>query len=136
MRRRFGDELARIEFQPEITLYRDFTNYTLGPHTDHASRAVVFLLYLPANADRPELGTSLYVPKDRKFSCRGGPVYEHDEFEKAFTADYVPNAGIAFVKTSNSFHGVEPVTEPGHERNILQNAVRFSPESGHFKGSR
>jgi hypothetical protein len=40
------------------------------------------------------------------------------------TMPYVPNALFAFMKTPNSFHGVEPIQEPQVQRDLLLYDIR------------
>ena len=40
------------------------------------------------------------------------------------TMPYVPNALFAFMKTPNSFHGVEPIEEPDVRRDLLLYDIR------------
>jgi hypothetical protein len=40
---------------------------------------------------------------------------------------YVPNALFAFMKTPNSFHGVEPIAEPEVRRDLLLYDLRVLP---------
>lgn len=107
------------ELGQDLVLIRDRQNYDLGPHTDHPNRLVVFLVYLANPDDNPDLGTSLYVPKDRDFVCDGGPHWPREKFDRVFTAPYRPNSALGFLKTNNSFHGVEPVPNDA-ERNLMQ----------------
>lgn len=124
LEKRFGEQLATIQILVDILLIRDLSNYSLGPHTDHPSRIATFILYLPANDGHPHLGTSFYVPKEQGRTCVGGPHYKHDQFDRIFTMDYRPNTALGFLKTSNSFHGVEPVKGKGIERNLIHIAFR------------
>jgi len=77
------------------------------------------LFYLPRNANRIDLGTSLYAPKDPSFRCAGGPHYDHGRFDRITTLPYKPNTMIAFPKTDDCFHGVEPVEGERARRDIL-----------------
>ena len=43
------------------------------------------------------------------------------------TLPYVPNALFAFMKTPNSFHGVEPIEEPEVRRDLLLYDLRLGP---------
>lgn len=97
----------------DTLLIRDRGGYKLGPHSDHPRRVVVFILYL---SDGPH-GTSFYVPKDRVFTDPGGPHYPREMFDMVHTVPHRPNHSVCFVKTDNSFHGVEPVTEG--ERHLI-----------------
>jgi len=120
---RFGD-LRRVRFGFESLLVRDRTRYSLGPHTDTTSKALSFLFYLPPDASKAHLGTSIYLPKDPNFTCPGGPHYGFDRFERLYTAPYLPNSLFAFMRTDVSFHGVEPIEEPGVQRDLLLYDVR------------
>ena len=111
--------------EPDAILIRDRTNYVLGPHTDNPSRLAVLIIYLPETDENPHLGTSIYVPKDPKMTCIGTSHYNHSDFDRVFTAPYKPNSAIAFVKTDNSFHGVEPLMAD-EERNLIHFVSRIS----------
>ena len=93
----------------EVFLMRDLESYALGPHTDSAQKLVSVLFYLAPDESATELGTSLYRPRDRKFTCPGGPHHRFDPFERVATLPYRPNAMLAFPKSRVCFHGVEPV---------------------------
>lgn len=123
LQRRFPD-LASARFVDEALLVQDRRNYALGPHTDHPSKVLSLLFYLPADDSRPQLGTSIYLPKDPGFGCPGGPHHAFDKFDRLFTMPYVPNAMFAFMKTQNAFHGVEPV-EGEAVRELLLYDIRF-----------
>jgi hypothetical protein len=110
---------AHTDLKSEIFLMRDLENYLLGPHTDSPSKVVSVLFYLPRNANRVDLGTSLYAPKDPTFRCEGGPHHNHAKFDRITTIPYKPNTMIAFPKTDDCFHGVEPVEGERARRDIL-----------------
>jgi hypothetical protein len=93
----------------EVFLMRDLETYALGPHTDSAQKLVSVLFYLAPDASATELGTSLYRPRDRQFTCPGGPHHGFGKFERVATLPYRPNAMLAFPKSRVCFHGVEPV---------------------------
>ncbi len=116
--RRFKDPEA-VEYENEALVVQDRTTYALGPHTDLPAKVFSFLFYLPADASKPHLGTSMYVPKDPSFICPGGPHHAFEKFERMLTMPYVPNTLFGFMKTPNAFHGVEPITEPEVERALL-----------------
>jgi len=123
LERRLGD-LRTAQFSDAGYVVQDYTKYSLGPHTDAPKKALTFLFYLPADASQPHLGTSIYVPKDPHFVCAGGPHYPFDLFRRVFTMPYLPNSLFAFVKTNNSFHGVEPVTDAKERRDLLAYDVK------------
>lgn len=112
----------------EVFLMRDLESYALGPHTDSAQKLVSVLFYLAADESAPELGTSLYRPRDRAFSCPGGPHHGFGKFERVATLRYKPNAMLAFPKSRVCFHGVEPVAS-ARQRDLLlfDIKVRWQP---------
>lgn len=118
LRSRFEKE-PDVQFRDEALLVYDHTNYSLGPHTDSPRKIMSVLFYLPEDDSRPDLGTSVYVPKDENFRCEGGPHYPFEGFRRMTTMPYVPNTMFAFLKTPVSFHGVEPVTEANFHRTLL-----------------
>lgn len=122
---RFGD-MRNMGFKDEALIVRDRTRYSLGPHTDSPSKVLSFLFYLPADAARSHLGTSVYVPRQAGFTCAGGPHYDYAGFRRMLTMPYVPNSLFAFMKTGNSFHGVEPIEEPDVRRDLLLYDVRVA----------
>lgn len=93
----------------ETFLIRDRANYALGPHTDSPKKLISCLIYLPPDDSHPELGTSVYLPKDRGFTCPGGPHHDFEGFDHVSTIPYRPNRFVAFPKTDAAFHGVEKV---------------------------
>jgi hypothetical protein len=103
---------AGLQFVNEALLVQDYSTYMLGPHTDSPSKVMSFLFYLPEDDSLKNLGTSIYVPKNRSFTCAGGPHHPFDQFDRMLTMPYMPNSLFAFLKTPNAFHGVEPISEP------------------------
>src|SRR5688572_2965784 len=67
---RFG-ELAAQRLLDEALVVPGYPQYNLGPHTDSAQKVLSFLFYPPVDEAKAHLGTSIYVPKDRKFVCPG-----------------------------------------------------------------
>jgi hypothetical protein len=61
----------------------------------------------------------MYVPKAADFRCYGGPHHKRAKFDRVWTMPFIPNALFAFVKTDNSFHGVEPVADEDCRRWLL-----------------
>jgi hypothetical protein len=109
----------RIRFYDEALLVQDTTNYALGPHSDATRKVITLLFYLPRDESQKHLGTSIYLPKDRNFRCPGGPHYGREGFERLATMPFLPNSLFVFLKTNNSFHGVEPVQDPDTRRWLL-----------------
>lgn len=124
LEQRFGDKLGSTSFSSDILLIRDHGDYSLGPHSDAPHRVLVLIIYLPKDDAHPELGTSIYVPKEPGFVCQGGPHYPFEPFNRIFTAPYKPNSALCFLKTSNSFHGVEPLADKSLECNLIHFFIR------------
>ena len=129
VKERFGDEIYKCGFEADSLIVRDLTNFSIGPHTDAPHRLLSMLFYCPDDESLKPLGTSIYVPRDAAFSCRGGPHYPHKLFHKVRTMEYRPNSLFAFIKNDHSFHGVEPIGDADVLRDILLYDVRvFEPK--------
>lgn len=126
---RFAGKLDKIKLTSEILVVRDRTNYSIGPHTDAPHRFLSMLFYCPPDASREHLGTSLYMPIDRGFTCEGGPHYDFDKFVKVDTMPYRPNSLFCFLRTDTSFHGVEPIADENVARDIILYDVRIANPS-------
>lgn len=113
------NKVQKLDLYNELFLMRDTTTYSLGPHTDTPRKLVSVLFYLPQDDSQSGLGTSAYLPKDRSFTCLGGPHHGFDKFDLVATMPYLPNTLVAFPQTKRSFHGVEPVTREGAVRDLL-----------------
>lgn len=116
---------ADVEISDELLLVHDRTRYALGPHTDSPAKVVSLLFYLPADERLAQYGTSIYLPKDPGFTCPGGPHHGFEGFDRIATMPFVPNALFGFVKTDNSFHGVEPFLATGAGRWLLLYDLRL-----------
>jgi hypothetical protein len=107
-----GGDVPTVRLHKEVMLIRDLEGYGLGPHTDTPPKVVTVLFYLPRDERRPDLGTAIYLPKDREFGLYGGEHYDFELFDQAATMPFVPNRLLSFVCGDQSFHGVEPI-KPG-----------------------
>jgi len=94
---------------PRIDLVEDQEEYTLTPHTDYLFDLATFLFYLPEDNDHLEWGTSLYVPKKEVQNLESNKHYEREKFIEIKKFPFLPNSALAFARTDNSFHGVEPI---------------------------
>jgi hypothetical protein len=47
-------------------------------------------------------------------------------FDRMMTMPFLPNSLFAFLKTHNSFHGVEPIQETGVRRDLLLYDIKVS----------
>ena len=119
------DKQDNIQLYSDAKLAYDLTNYSIGPHTDHPSRLLSFIYYMPEDDDKEQYGTSFYVPKDPNFTCPGGPHHHRSLFDSVYTAPYRKNSMIVFLKTANSFHGVDPIREKRLLRRSIQYVARI-----------
>jgi hypothetical protein len=111
LRARFGEGAPWPTFSVESQLIRHRAGYFLGPHSDLHTKIVVLLIYLASDESALHLGTSLYRPKDRGFSCPASKHYPFEDFVRVKTAPYKPNSLLAFLRSDVSFHGVELLSE-------------------------
>lgn len=105
---------------PQSFLCRDFANFVLQPHTDAGAKLVVGVFYLSKDDSLIEFGTSIYRPKDpalREF--HKSQRFPFDQFELVRTFENRPNSFVAFLKTDNSFHGVEDRPHSNVGRDVL-----------------
>jgi len=111
----FHEKLGRKPHHDEVSveaqLIRHRAGYFLGPHSDLYSKLVVVLLYLAADESTPQVGTSLYRPKNEDFICPLGTHHQFHDFIRVKTVPFKPNSMLAFFRSDRSFHGVEPLDE-------------------------
>lgn len=88
---------------------KDYMTYNLGPHTDKISKVLTCLIYMPSDSSMSKFGTTIYTPKDPDFKCPGGPHHKREKFDVYKSVEFLPNRLFCFLKTDNSFHGVEQV---------------------------
>lgn len=117
---------ANEAFVHEAFLVQDYSTYRLAPHTDSPRKVVSVLFYLPRDETLADLGTSLYLPKDRARVSDGTAFEPREEFDLVKTMPYRPNRLLAFVRTDDSFHGVEPLTQANVRRDLLQYDIKRS----------
>lgn len=108
---RFGEGTPWPAVSVESQLVRHRAGYFLQPHSDAHQKIAAFLLYLAPDESALHLGTSLYRPKDRDFSCPDSKCYPFEDFVRVKTAPYKPNSLLAFLRSDISFHGVEPLSK-------------------------
>ncbi len=121
------NQVTSVQTANELLMVRDHTNYSIGPHTDSPARLLSLLFYLPRDDSLSHLGTSIYMPKDPKFTCLGGPHYHRDAFDRIHTMPYKPNSLFAFLKSDKSFHGVEVIADQDVKRDLLLYDIRIDP---------
>lgn len=119
----------------DLRLILDSENYAIGPHTDAPWKVVSLLFYLPCDFELESLGTSIYIPKDRSFTCPGGPHHKFPDFTRIYTAPFIPNSLFGFFKTSDSFHGVEPIKISCRRDVLLWNLYDKGAPNGQGQGT-
>jgi hypothetical protein len=127
IRNRFSGHYLNTAFYSQIELLSDGSEYAIGPHTDHPRRVLTLLFYLPSSNDQPHLGTSLYRPNDPYYKCEGLKHHSFDAFTKVFTAPFIPNSVLGFIKSDNSFHGVESLGKQEIPRRLLNYTLCWAP---------
>jgi hypothetical protein len=137
MTRKFGDRLKccytdreglvkaastpeGITITPQSLLSRDFSRYAIDPHTDAGPKFVVGVFYFPKDGSLLEFGTSIYRPKDASLKDFAKSVrFRRDDFELVRTMENRPNSLFMFLKTDQSFHGVEQRSYSNVGRDVL-----------------
>jgi hypothetical protein len=110
-----------INLHSYIALTRDLKNYMIPPHTDYKYGLITMLFYLPRREEleNKNWGTSIYLPKKGEI-VNTDQHYSLEKFNKIFTSSYISNTMFGFVKTDNSFHGVEKIgLEDDVQRDLL-----------------
>ena len=140
--RPYTGRLRNGEWQVEAFLMRDKAGFSMGPHTDMPQRLLSALFYLPQErwindmSSRPyvdcrtiDWGTSLYVPKERGRTSHGHEHCNREHFDRIASVPFLPNHGLTFVRTDNSFHGVDPVDcDADSVRDLLLVNIREVPK--------
>lgn len=122
---RFGKQPIRIDTTTEALLVRDLSNYAIKPHTDVPARLASLLFYCPENMNLPHLGTSIYKIKDPDMDLNPKLHHPTEFFTRIATMEYKPNSLFAFMRTDNSYHGVEKIIESDIERDLLLYDIRL-----------
>ena len=108
----FIRSMLRLEDELDVMLRwsRDVKGYSLGPHTDYSGKVATLLFYLPDSTNAGPWGTSIYAPKSSQKILADRHYYRED-FNLVQTFPFAPNTMFGFLRTENSWHGVEPLTE-------------------------
>ena len=123
--------LKNVSFTHRMQLVYDKKNYSLGPHTDHQSKVLSLLIYLPKDRTQILTGTSIYMPRDPNALDKALPHkhYPREDFLKVITVPYLPNSAFCFIKTNNSFHGVEKLEMKNTARWSIQYNLHLDEET-------
>jgi len=123
--------IDNVSFLSEIKLINDRKNYASSPHTNHPRKVVSVIFYLPTDLSQKLSGTSIYIPKDLNFIAQNKEYkhYPHEHFHKVITMPFLPNSAFCFIKTNNSFHGVEKLEMEDTDRWTLQFDILLDKDS-------
>ncbi len=106
LRLRFGAALETLELETFAVLVNCYRRIAVRVHTDHPSFLYTAMVYLNGGATEAA-GTSLYQPLLPGFTHEGCGFLERDDFERVRTLAFRDNQLVSFLKTADSFHGVE-----------------------------
>lgn len=101
------------------------SNCYIPPHTDVPGKLISLMIYFPDAGVQypPGAGTEFYRGKDQSAAqdaWRVGMLEDEamktffDRHEVFYTSEFTPNKLVGFVKSSNSWHGVRPLTLPAN----------------------
>jgi hypothetical protein len=111
----FGAEVVRVfdvkNCEAMIRWTRDSKGYFLDPHTDAKKKKATLLFYMPNEKSQGPWGTSLYLPKNRKFTSDGRTHHKREDFDLIYTFPFEANSMLGISRTDSSWHGVEPILE-------------------------
>ena len=122
-----------VPMHPQPVLYADFDGYAIKPHPDTRRKVLTVLIYMPEDASRPELGTTVY-----KVSPMGVFHWKSYGLVKVKTAPFVPNTGFAFVVIHpahnllhTSWHGRDTISlDNAKPRMTILNTYYAKPPQG------
>jgi hypothetical protein len=100
---------------PRVDLVEDQEEYMLEPHTDSPCDLMTFLFYLPDDESYTDWGTSLYIPKEDFHYSNPHKHYDRKEFIEVKKFPFLPNSVLGFLRSDNSFHGVESIKRQGNK---------------------
>jgi hypothetical protein len=97
LRRRFGDDYAKVGLYPIPILTRDIPGYRIIPHPDTHWKAITVQFYLPRDHATPHIGTIFHER------------LADDSMPKRAQMAFVPNSGYAFAVDENTWHSADTV---------------------------
>jgi hypothetical protein len=97
LKKRFGDDFAKVGMYPIPILTRDIPGYLITPHTDTRWKGITVQLYLPADDANTDIGTIFHdvLPDGSK------PKHTQMRFAR--------NTGYAFAVGTDTWHSADPV---------------------------
>lgn len=103
------NNLNKLNVEVRIELIRDTGGYMIAPHTDSPKKIFTILMYIPDNNNFLELGTSLFIPKEKNFTSEKATQYDFKFFDEIKKMPFKKNFTFGFLKSEKSFHGRHPI---------------------------
>lgn len=116
LKRRFGDDYARVGMFPVPVLTRDVSGYHIAPHTDTQWKGITVLIYLPPDHSMEHIGTVIHE--------KGAD----GSLKRAGQGRFAPNTGLAFAVGDNTWHSVDPVGPEVKTRDLI--ILQYFVDSG------
>lgn len=120
LRRRFGENFARVRMYPLPILTRDIPGYLKGPHTDSRWKGMTVQLYLPPDASTTHIGTVFH-----ERPLLDGTLPNRKQ------VPFAPNSGYAFAVGNDTWHSVDPVGPEVNTRDSI--LLTYFVDAGAFK---
>lgn len=118
-----GSDALRLQLRPTLLFTKHRAGYYLGPHTDRHEKVVTCVLNFAERDGLDQLGTVMYEPHEKGFTCQGIVHHNPELFRPIGIAPYRPNSALFFFRDDRLFHGVERLTADslaGSERPNVQ----------------
>lgn len=116
IRARFGSISAselHAQLRPSVLYTKHRPGYYLGPHTDRSEKVVTCVFNFAERDGLDHLGTTIYEPNAKGFTCDGTVHHDPKLFRPIGIAPYRPNSAFIFLRDDRLFHGVERLTVDG-----------------------
>jgi len=97
LRKRFGEDFAKVGMYPIPILTRDIPGYKITPHTDTQWKGITVQLYLPKDDANTDIGTIFH----ERLADGSMP--------KKAQMRFAPNSGYAFAVGDDTWHSADPV---------------------------
>lgn len=113
------EEIKSCGFDIDVLLMTDDAGYALPPHTDAPYKLFTFLIYCGDHVEFDGFDTVLYETEET--GLLGARELHHDrrKFREFDRVKYKSNSGFFFLRSDNSFHGVEAVPEVKLKRELI-----------------
>lgn len=107
LKKRFGDDYAKVGMYPIPILTRDIPGYLITPHTDTHWKGITVQLYLPKDDANTDIGTIFHEVKP------DGSKPKHTQMR------FAPNTGYAFAVGDDTWHSADAVHDRVQTRDSI-----------------